>query len=97
MYDVHGATLYTSAKVLHAEKEILNLAGRTGGHALTEVRVEVAIAGAAAKGFVSMHPGGANFAFGDGSVRFLKQSIAMPTYTALGSRAGGEVVSADAY
>jgi len=52
---------------------------------------------AAAKGFVSMHPGGANFAFGDGSVRFLKQSIAMPTYTALGSRAGGEVVSADAY
>jgi prepilin-type processing-associated H-X9-DG protein len=44
-----------------------------------------------------MHPGGANFAFGDGSVRFLKQSIAMPTYTALGSRAGGEVVSADAY
>jgi prepilin-type processing-associated H-X9-DG protein len=53
--------------------------------------------GAAAKGFVSLHPGGANFAFCDGSVRFLKQSISMPTYAALGSRAGGEVVSADAY
>src|SRR4051794_2784073 len=50
-YDVHGATLYTSAKVLHAEVEILNLAGRTGGHALADVRVEVAIAASAAKGF----------------------------------------------
>jgi len=53
--------------------------------------------GAAAKGFVSLHPGGANFAFADGSVHFLKQSISMPTYAALGSRAGGEVVSADSY
>jgi len=52
---------------------------------------------AAAKGFVSLHPGGANFAFADGSVRFLKQSISMPTYAALGSRNGGEVISSDAY
>jgi len=52
---------------------------------------------AAAKGFVSLHPGGANFAFADGSVKFLRNSISMPTYCALGSRAGGEVVSADAY
>jgi prepilin-type N-terminal cleavage/methylation domain-containing protein/prepilin-type processing-associated H-X9-DG protein len=52
---------------------------------------------AAAKGFVSLHPGGSNFAFADGSVRFLKQSISMPIYCAVGSRAGGEVVSADAY
>jgi len=52
---------------------------------------------AAAKGFVSLHPGGANFGFADGSVHFLKQSISMPTYCALGSRAGGEIVSADAY
>jgi prepilin-type processing-associated H-X9-DG protein len=53
--------------------------------------------GAAAKGFASFHPGGGNFALCDGSVRFLKSSIAMPTYCALGSRNGGEVVSADAY
>jgi prepilin-type N-terminal cleavage/methylation domain-containing protein/prepilin-type processing-associated H-X9-DG protein len=52
---------------------------------------------AAAKGFVSMHPGGANFLFGDGSVKFLKKSLSLPTYCALGSRAGGEVISADAY
>jgi len=53
--------------------------------------------GAAAKGFASLHPGGANFAFCDGSVRFLKQSIAINVQAALGSRAGGEVISADAY
>ncbi len=52
---------------------------------------------AAAKGFASLHPGGANFAFADGSVKFLKQSISMATYCALGSRAGGEIISADAY
>ena len=53
--------------------------------------------GAASKGFASLHPGGANFAFSDGSVHFLKQSISLVTYNALGSRAGGEVISSDAY
>jgi prepilin-type processing-associated H-X9-DG protein len=52
---------------------------------------------AAAKGFVSFHPGGSNFLFGDGSVKFLKNSISLITYCALGSRAGSEVVSSDAY
>jgi prepilin-type N-terminal cleavage/methylation domain-containing protein/prepilin-type processing-associated H-X9-DG protein len=47
--------------------------------------------------FGSMHPGGANFAMCDGSVRFIKQTIAMPTYAALGTRARGEIVSQDAY
>ena len=51
VYDVHGATLYTSARVLSAEKELIALAGRTGGHALTDVRVEVAITASAARGF----------------------------------------------
>jgi len=51
---------------------------------------------AAAKGFVSVHPGGANFLFTDGSVKFLKQSINIVPYNALGSKGGGEVVSSDA-
>jgi prepilin-type N-terminal cleavage/methylation domain-containing protein/prepilin-type processing-associated H-X9-DG protein len=45
----------------------------------------------------SNHPGGANVAFVDGSVRFTKSSIAMTVWWALGSRAGGEVISSDSY
>jgi len=45
----------------------------------------------------SNHPGGANLLFGDGSVHFLKSSIAYRTYWALGTRAGGEVISSDQY
>jgi prepilin-type N-terminal cleavage/methylation domain-containing protein len=40
----------------------------------------------------SMHPGGANFALGDASVRFIQESISITTYRALASRNGGEVV-----
>ncbi|MDG3006259.1 DUF1559 domain-containing protein [Paludisphaera mucosa] len=45
----------------------------------------------------SYHPGGVNALLADGSVRFLKNSVAMPTYWGLGTRAGGEVVSSDSY
>lgn len=45
----------------------------------------------------SRHPGGINVAFGDGRVQFIKDSINVITWRALGTRAGGEVVSADQY
>jgi prepilin-type N-terminal cleavage/methylation domain-containing protein/prepilin-type processing-associated H-X9-DG protein len=45
----------------------------------------------------SYHPGGVNALFADGSVRFCKNSISGVTWRNLGTMAGGEVVSADAY
>ncbi len=44
-------------------------------------------------GFKSMHPGGANFAFSDGSVQFLSETIDHWTYQYLGGKAEGEPVS----
>jgi prepilin-type processing-associated H-X9-DG protein len=61
-------------------------------------------------GFRSMHPGGANFLFGDGSVHFIKNSINtigvvntlnnqlnLGVFRQLATRAGGEVISSDAF
>jgi len=60
-------------------------------------------------GFRSQHPGGANFLFGDGSVRFLKETIDMGSpvynppqvsigvYRRLSTRGKGEIISSDAY
>ncbi len=45
----------------------------------------------------SYHPGGINALFGDGSVRFLKDTIQGQTWRALGTIAGGEVIDASAY
>jgi prepilin-type N-terminal cleavage/methylation domain-containing protein/prepilin-type processing-associated H-X9-DG protein len=41
------------------------------------------------------HPGGVNIAFMDGSVHFIKNSISLPTWWALGTRGRGEIISAD--
>jgi prepilin-type processing-associated H-X9-DG protein len=43
----------------------------------------------------SGHGGGANVAFADGSVRFLRDSISLSTLQALSTRAGGEVIAED--
>jgi prepilin-type N-terminal cleavage/methylation domain-containing protein/prepilin-type processing-associated H-X9-DG protein len=45
----------------------------------------------------SNHSGGVNCLMADGSVRFVKGSISLVTWWALGTRSGGEVVSADSY
>ena len=43
--------------------------------------------------FWSYHSGGANWAMGDGSIRFLPYSAALPVTIQMGSRNGGEVIS----
>jgi prepilin-type N-terminal cleavage/methylation domain-containing protein/prepilin-type processing-associated H-X9-DG protein len=45
----------------------------------------------------SAHSGGVNVAMADGSVRFAKDSVSIITWRAVGTRAGGEIVSSDSY
>ncbi len=45
----------------------------------------------------SRHPGGVNTLMGDGSVKFIKNGVSLATWRALGTRAGREIISAEAY
>ena len=47
--------------------------------------------------YSSRHPGGGNFTFGDGSVRFLKNSITPAVFRFLANRADGEIIDADKF
>ena len=53
--------------------------------------------GAGADDFWSLHPGGCNFLFCDGSVRFIKETVNPKIFSFLSTRAGGEVISADQF
>ena len=48
-------------------------------------------------GFSSPHPGGVQFAFGDGSVRFLSANTTLTVLQRLANRADGALLSADEY
>jgi prepilin-type N-terminal cleavage/methylation domain-containing protein/prepilin-type processing-associated H-X9-DG protein len=45
----------------------------------------------------SNHPGGVNLGLADGSVKFIKDTVGLQTWWALGTRASGEVISSDSY
>jgi prepilin-type N-terminal cleavage/methylation domain-containing protein/prepilin-type processing-associated H-X9-DG protein len=47
--------------------------------------------------YYSHHPGGVNFLFGDGSVKFIKNQISPRVYQSLATRGGGEIVNASDY
>jgi prepilin-type N-terminal cleavage/methylation domain-containing protein/prepilin-type processing-associated H-X9-DG protein len=61
--------------------------GNTGGYASVQDAFPPA----------SNHPGGVNICFADGSVRFIKNSVGLQAWWAIGSRNGNEVVSSDSY
>ncbi len=65
---------------------------RNGGAGLNKPAVATAANPDPVGGFSSYHPGGANFAFADGSVRFVKSSGSPATLQALLNRADGEMI-----
>jgi len=90
-----GALFYLAASMVQAHCNVLNTDTDPDG---------------GLDDYSSRHPGGANFVFADGSVHFLKSILrnagvrpdgstiyASPTFMALGTRAGGEVISADSF
>jgi len=52
--------------------------------------------GAWTVGAASAHPGGVNTVMADGSVHFIKSTVNPRTWWALGTKAGGEIISSDA-
>jgi prepilin-type processing-associated H-X9-DG protein len=48
-------------------------------------------------GASSYHSGGVNVGFLDGSVKFVKNSVNLGTWAALGTKSGGEVLDASSY
>jgi prepilin-type N-terminal cleavage/methylation domain-containing protein/prepilin-type processing-associated H-X9-DG protein len=45
----------------------------------------------------AFHPGGANVLLGDGSVRFIKETVNIRVFAGLVTRSGGEIISAEEY
>ena len=45
----------------------------------------------------SYHPGGVSVTMADGSIKFIKDSIDLQTWMALGTKGNSEVISADSY
>ena len=62
-----------------------------------EGNTNAAAAGTPNGGFSSAHAGGVNAAFGDGSVRFVKNSINPKIFQFLANRADGELLSDDSF
>ena len=87
-----GTGVYGGKNVLYA----INAEKRKDIQGANEVFSDFGVAGYNDVSFASPHPGGAQFANADGSVRFLNETIDMKVYRSLATRKAGEMVSEEA-
>jgi prepilin-type N-terminal cleavage/methylation domain-containing protein/prepilin-type processing-associated H-X9-DG protein len=93
-----GTAINATAVVTQAPDPLASMAGGPGappkgGPVGAKEKANPEAAGdLAVGGFSSYHPGGANFALGDGSVHFLSETIDTQTYEQLGHRADGKLM-----
>ena len=84
----HGATLRFNAYNHFMPPNSLSCYAASNGNPVGD-------AGAAMTA-MSNHPGGVNLGLCDGSVRFVRDAVALPAWWALETRAGGEILGGDA-
>jgi prepilin-type processing-associated H-X9-DG protein len=72
----------------------LNTPPGSGGMAPITNSGLAGLPGSATGAFISQHPSGANFAFGDGHVKYIANAIDFATYQALSTIAGSEPINA---
>ncbi|MFO0890889.1 MAG: DUF1559 domain-containing protein [Isosphaeraceae bacterium] len=98
---VNGLYIHTGISTLFAPNTFVpySAGGKLYDISFTSSRLGLSVSNVTYVAFTSRsyHPGGVNTLMMDGSVRFVKSTIARDIWRALGTRAGGEVISADAY
>jgi len=98
---VNGLYIHTGISTLFPPNTVVGyqINGKTWDVGFTSSRLGVTTNGRTYTAFTarSYHPGGVNALMMDGSVRFMKNSVNRDVWRGLGTRNGGEVISADAY
>ena len=94
-FSVDGATEDGTQVGAQSDSDVLFAVNRTNGYAIPPTTFPDAYYGSEGTGEVyAFHPGGANVALGDGSVRLINENISIREFARLVTRSGGEEVVA---